>query len=192
MPILRPRKCTGTAVIQACSTWVADLMAQGWDAYLATFTFDEIPGSMHARVAQMHRDVTAVYSRLATRMVRKPRSAKWAPLLPRGLFAPDLPVPKRRTTPVQEPPTNDGLHFQGVFVANRWGRLVDPLDFHFKQKQATYVTGKLRPIDVRRIDGNPEYVTEYALKGLKRFDTDHLLVLPRCLGELPVKIRGGS
>ena len=164
-------------------------MAEGRDAYLATFLFDELPGSVHVRIAQMHRDVTAVFSRLITRIVRKPRSPLWAPLLPVGFFAPDLPIPKKRATPVQEPPTNDGLHMHGMILANRLGRLKDPLDLHFEQKRAIYLTGRLRTIDVRRIERNPEYATEYALKGLKRpcFGPDHLLVLPRTIDELSNK-----
>lgn len=188
------RICTRTpATIDAYGTWVADLAAQGWDAYFATLMFDDVPGAMQAQIAQMHRDVTAVYSRLATRTVRKPRSPEWAPLLPRGLFAPDLPVPKRRSTLFHEPPANDGLHMHGIILANRLGRLREPLDQHFEQKKRTYLIGNLRTIDLRRIDGNPKYVTAYALKGLARscFNVDHLLVLPRCVDELPSKVRGG-
>lgn len=169
-------------------------MAQGWAAYLVTLMFHELPGPMQAQIAQMHDAAKAVYSRLATRMVRKPRSAKWAPLLPRGFFAPDLPVPKQRATPVQEPPTNDGLHMHGVILVNRSGRLKEPLDRHIPQQPRTYVTGSLRTIDVRRIDRNPEYVTAYALKGLNRpcFSADDVLILPRSLGELPLKVLGGA
>lgn len=190
------RICTSapTAIIDAYARWVADLTAQGWDAYLATLMFHDLPGSMPAQIAQMHHAVTGVYSRLATRVVRKPRSPIWAPLLPRAVFAPDLPVPKRRTTPVHAPAANDGLHLHGVLLANRFGRLKEPLDEHFEQKQATYLTGRLRTIDLRRIEGSPDYVINYALKGLKRqcFSTDDLLVLPRALGELRLNIPRGS
>jgi hypothetical protein len=185
MPDLRPRIWTGMAITEAYARWVADHTAQGWDAYLATFMFDELPGSVHARIAQMHRHVTAVFSRLVTRTVRKPRSPSWAALLPRGFFAPDLPVPKRRATLVSEPPVNDGLHLHGIILTNGLGRLREPLDRHFEQR--TYRVGRLR-----KIDDNPEYTTAYALKGLKRpcFGADDVLVLPRCLSELPVV--GGS
>jgi hypothetical protein len=179
---------TDTTIIRAYARWFAGLVAQGWDPYLVTLTFDELPGSMQAQIAQMHHAAMAVYSRLVTRMVRKPRSPSWASRLPRAVFAPDLPVPKRRTTPVQEPPANDGLHLHGVILLNGSGRLIEPLDQHFQRR--TYLIGKLRPIVARRIDSDPGYVTAYALKGLKRscFDTDHLLVLPRSLSELPHKV----
>ena len=120
------RKCTGTAVIEAYGTWVADQMAEGWDAYMATLMFHELPGSMQAQIAQMHHAAMGVFSRLATRMVRKPRSPEWAPLLPRAIFAPDLPVPKRQraTGPFRDPPANDGLHMHGIILANRSGRIL--------------------------------------------------------------------
>lgn len=154
---------------------------------MATLMFHDLPGSMPAQIAQMHQAAMAVFSRLATRLVRKPRSPAWAPRLPRAVFAPDLPVAKRRATLVCEPPANDGLHLHGIMLTNGLGRLREPLDRHFQQRLRTYLVGKLRTIDVRRIERDPEYATTYALKGLKRqcFNTDDMLVLPRCLGELP-------
>ena len=120
-------------------------------------------------------------------MVQKPRSPVWVPLLPKGIFVPNLPVFKKSKVPVQDVSTNNGLHMHGVLVAHRWGRLTNPLDLHFQQKRATYVTKKIRSIDVVSIEKRPKYTTEYAGKGLKRpcFNTDHVLVLPRTLSELP-------
>ena len=82
--------------------------------------------------------------------------------------------------------TNNGVHMHGIILANRWGRLTDPLDVHFRDKRATYVAGKIRSINVVKIKDRPQYTTEYAGKGLKRtcFNTDHVLILPRTLSEL--------
>jgi hypothetical protein len=192
VPNISDRKCGGMAVIDACGTWVADLMAQGWDAYLATLMFHDLPGSMQAQIAQMRQAAMGMFSRLVTRTVRHPRSPKMSRLLPRAVFAPDLPVSKRRTMPVDEPPANDGLHMHGIILANRLGRLREPLNLHVEQKLATYQTGRIRKIDIRPIDYAPERATAYALKVLKRpgFGPDDLLVLPRCLSELPLKVRG--
>ena len=176
-----------STLIEGYATWVADLMSHGWDGYLATLMFDDLPGSLESQIAQMHLGATGMFRRLMTRMVRKPRSPEWSPLLPKGVFAPDLPVSKRRATELfRDPPANDGLHLHGIILASRAGRLTDGLDLHFQQKRAIYLTGRLRTIDVQRIDRNPEYATEYALKGLKRpcFGPDHLLVLPRTIDEI--------
>ena len=183
-----------SSLVEAYGNWVSEWVLRGWDAYLATLMFHDLPGSMQAQIAQMHHAAMGVFSRLATRMVRKPRSADWAPLLPRAVFAPDLPVTKHSPEPPRDPPTNDGLHMHGIILANRSGRLKEPLDQHFEQKRSTYLIGTLRTIDLRIIDRDPWKATEYALKGLKRscFNADHLLVLPRSLGELQDKVLGGA
>jgi hypothetical protein len=75
----------------------------------------------------------------------------------------------------------------GILVANRWGRISEPLDVHFAEKLEEYLTGNLRHIDVQQITRTPGYVAEYGMKGLKRpsFSTDNILILPKTLGELP-------
>jgi len=75
----------------------------------------------------------------------------------------------------------------GIVVANRWARIPETLDVYFEENLGTYLTRKLRHIDVRRITHSAEYVTEYGMKGLKRwtFSEDDILVLPRTLSELP-------
>jgi hypothetical protein len=120
-------------------------------------------------------------------MIRKPRSPVWAPFLPKGIFVPDLPVPKRSKQGIRDVSINDGLHMHGIVVANRWARIPETLDVHFEEEAGTYLTSKLRHIDVQRITHRAEYVTEYALKSLKRrtFSEDDVLVLPRGLSELP-------
>jgi hypothetical protein len=135
----------------------------------------------------MERELLRWYGRLATRSVRKPRSPRWAPLLPRGVFVPDLPVFKRSKQNLRDVIINDGLHVHGIVVANRFGRISEPLDEHFSKNLEKYLTGNLRYIDIEPITRTAGYVTEYAMKGLKRpiFSMDHVLVLPRSLGELP-------
>ena len=57
----------------------------------------------------------------------------------------------------------------------------------FRRNLEKYLTGNLRHIDVERITHMAKYVTGYGMKGLKRpmFSPDHILVLPKTLGELP-------
>ena len=82
---------------------------------------------------------------------------------------------------------NDGLHMHGIVVANRLGRISEPLDKHFSKKLEKYLTGNLRHIDIEPITRTAGYVTEYAMKGLKRpmFSMDNILILPKTLRELP-------
>jgi hypothetical protein len=174
-------------LIQGYGNWVQQHLNEGWDGYLFTFLFNQLPGSLRAMGQQMERELLRWYGRLATRTVRKPRSPKWAPLLPKGIFVPDLPVFKRSKQDLRDVVINDGLHMHGIVVANRLGRISEPLDVHFGRKLEEYLTGNLRHIDVQPITRKPGYVTGYGMKGLKRpsFSPDQILVLPRTVGELP-------
>src|SRR5260370_27031900 len=72
--------------------WIQQQIDDGWDAYLFSFMFSQLPGSLETKTQQMEREILRWYGRLATRTVRKPRSPQWAPLLPKAIFVPDLPV----------------------------------------------------------------------------------------------------
>jgi len=115
-------------------------------------------------------------------MVRKPRSPKWAPLTPVGIFIPDKPVPKFRKgqkSTIADVSINDGLNMHGIVLGNRWGRIRVPLDQYFEENARTYVTGKIRNIDVQRLTHEPGYVVGYALKSLlkRTASNDDILVL---------------
>jgi hypothetical protein len=102
------------ALIQAHGAWAQQWLDRGWDGYLFTFLFNQLPGSRHAMVQQMHQQILRWYGRLATRTVRKLRSPVWVPFLPKGIFVPDLPVPKRSKQDIRDVSTNDGLHMHGI------------------------------------------------------------------------------
>jgi hypothetical protein len=117
----------------------------------------------------MHQEVETMYGRLATRMVRKPRSPKWVGLLPIGLFSPDLPVPKLKLSnksTIADVSINDGLHMHGIVLGNRWGRIPIGLHEHFEEKMHHYLTPKIRRIHVEPIRYEAAEVVSYALKGL--------------------------
>ena len=149
--------------------------------------FSQLQGSLGSKSQRMESELLRWYGRFATRTVRKPRSPQWAPLLPKGIFVPDLPVAKKSKQDLRDVFINDGLHMHGIGVANRLGRIPESLDVHFAERLDEYVTGNLRHIDVERITHMAKYVTSYAMKGLKRpmFSPDQILVLPKTLRELP-------
>jgi hypothetical protein len=174
-------------LIYSYGVWVQQQIGNGWGGYLVTFVFNPLPGSLGTKTQQMEQEVVRWYGRLATRTVRKPRSPHWAPLLPKGIFVPDFPVYKKSKQDLRDVVINDGLHVHGIVVANRLGRISEPLDVHFAEKLEEYLTDNLRHIDVQPITRTPGYVTEYGMKALKRpsFSTDNILILPKTLGELP-------
>ena len=170
------------ARIQAHAQWIQRFLDAGWDGYLFTVLFNNLPGKRDAKIIQMHQEVTTLYSRLAKAMLRKRRSPKWAGYFPIAIFSPDLPVPKSRNgqkSTIADVSTNDGLHLHGIVLANRWGRVRVPLVEYFEEHGGQYLTEKTRNIDVQRITHDPGYVVEYALKGLTRGTSsdDDVLVL---------------
>ena len=175
-------------IISAYGQWIRRHSNSGWEVHLFTFVFKQLPGPRDAKVAQMFDEVTRVYGRLVTRMVRKPRSSRWAALLPRAMFFSELPIAKHRDHKerLRHVRPNDGLHIHGLVAAKRLERIRDPLDEHFREHMDDYLIGKIDEIDVRPITKNPSYTTQYGAKGLKRrtFSSDDVLILPKTLDEL--------
>jgi hypothetical protein len=67
----------------------------------------------------------------------------------------------------------------GIVLGNKWARVRTGLEKHFKEEKDTYVTGKIREINIERYTHNPDYVVDYTLKSLKRRTSspDDVLVL---------------
>jgi hypothetical protein len=126
---------------------------------------------------------------LINRVVRKPASENWAWLLPKGVFFPDVPGLRPSKQSLRDVKVNEGLHFHGVVVANRWARMKTSLDAHFREKGAEYLSDTLRRIDIEAITHDPAFVVDYGGKAIKRarFSMDHVLVLPKASSELPAK-----
>src|SRR5215204_195395 len=182
------RKMTASS-IQGYAAWVADYVEKGWDPYILSFMFQQVPGSRASVLKQMQRDVVRVYAISLTRIVRKPRHNAEQGRLPLWLAVPDLPVPKCQKLSLRDATLNDGLHYQGIALIPPGSRLKDGLDVHFRQHQALYVRPehRLTRIHVKPVSHDPDYVTKYVLKSLsrQRFSLDEVLVLPRSRSELP-------
>jgi hypothetical protein len=172
-------------IIGGFGTWVEQHINDGWDGYLFTFMFNQLHGSQDSQRRQMHEEITAVYRKLVTRVVRKPNSPKNLDLLPRGIFFPDRPVARRQQHCLRDVSVNDGFHMHGVLVLPSTSRLKVGLDEHFQENAALYKTPKLYRIDVRPITHSPDHVTQYAGKALKswQFNEDDMLILPESVGE---------
>jgi hypothetical protein len=169
-------------LIQAHAHWIKGFLDAGWDGYLFQVMFHQLAGSRKTMIIQMQQEVTRVYNRLGTRMVRKTWSPRWAGYLPVGLFVPDLPVPKKRKSKkstIADVSINDGLHMGGIVLGNKWGRVRNGLEKHFQEEEDKYVTGKIREINIERITHNLDDVVDYTFKGPKRrtVSLDDVLVL---------------
>jgi hypothetical protein len=177
---------TENKIIRAYGGWIKEHVELGWDAYLFTFMFNQLPGSREARIQQMHQEITTLYRKFVTRAVRKPTSRNWADLLPKGVFFPDGPAYKKTKQRLRDVTVNDGLHMHGIVVATRARRLKEGLDRHFREQRTLYQTQKMYRIHVEPIDHSAVYVTGYAGKALKtpRCLNDDILVLPRSVDEI--------
>jgi hypothetical protein len=200
----RSRKCTSIAdfanihfrhnvrldaskLIGGYVIWLHQMLDEGWEPYLCTFVFHALGGSSVQKREQIRNQITKWYGRLATRTVHDPRSPKQALLLPKGIFVPDLPVFKRLKQSLKDAAVNEGLHMHGIMIANRGGRIAEPLNVHTERNLDKYLVDNIRHIDIRPITDDLAHVVDYALKGLKRptFSPDDILVLPRTVSELP-------
>ena len=181
-------------LLDAYSDWIRFYVDEGWEAFLLTFMFRQLPGAPAAQLAVMQDEITRVYATLATRVVRKPRSPRWSQYLPRGIFVPDRPVYKRRKMPLRDVSINNGLHMHGIMVAQPFigsgtTRLRERLDHHFMRNIHLYLNDRLLHLHIEPITHRPGYATRYAMKALKlpAFDFDQVLILPRSLRELPTR-----
>jgi hypothetical protein len=171
-----------TEIIDGWRMMIVRHMMKGWDAYLVSFLFHEIPGSKEAKKIQMYREIERVYNRLATRMVRKTWSPTQAVNLPVGIFLVDFPVHKRRAqkkSTIEDVSINDGMHVGGILLANKWGRIRENLENHFDHENEVYKTGKIRSIGIRQITRDVDKAVNYTFKSLKRRSCtpDDVLVL---------------
>jgi hypothetical protein len=181
-------------ILQSYGKWLDEHFDRGWDGYFFRFVFKQLPGSLETQVQQMYAEISKVYARLATRVVRNPRSRRQSGFLPKGVFFPDFPVPKRGKHSLIDVSINNGLHMHGIVLAKRTERLRESLWVHFSKNMELYLTDKIQRIRATQITVKPEKVAEYSGKALKRrrISTDHILVLPRSIKELPTKSIMGS
>jgi hypothetical protein len=171
-------------LINAFDDWTQSLIDAGWSPYLLTFMFSPLPGNQNSKIHQMRREVEKFYSKLLTRVVRRPNSSCDKPVL----FAfVDLPVAKKDKISTIDAVVNDGLHFHAIVLIPPNSRLSVPLDLHIASLSQVYL-GDRRKLD--HIDVKPFYteksfrVVDYALKALKKkLDYDDFLIFPKASSE---------
>jgi hypothetical protein len=176
-------------IVKGWMHWMQDRWDEGYDLYLFTFMFNELSGNERAKLAQMESELYGFYGRLATRIAKKPASHAGHRLLPRMVLHPDTNFYKSQPIPLGHAKTNDGLHFHGACAADRRGKVKRFLDDYFEECQSEFVTPKLRTVHVRRVTHMPDFVTDYALKAMKRglFDGDRMIIFPKSLREIKNK-----
>jgi hypothetical protein len=168
------------------SKWAKVYVDLEWEAYFVTFTFRHIPGSVQEKLRQMHKEICRFYGKLASWVVRSPRSPKCAHLLPRGVFYPDGPCYKREKQALRDVTINDGLHFHGIILVPVKSRLKVPFLQHLRDKRKSYGRGYMLMIHAEPNRDQHRFVADYAGKAVKRgrVSYDDVLVLPRTGAEM--------
>src|SRR4051794_24879472 len=127
------------------TTLVKQYLDQGWQGYLMTIMFNQLPGNDRQKNHQMQVGIDGTYASCLTRIIRNPRKSSSAkPIL---ICCPDRPVRKNKKTRLSEVITNDGLHYHGVLIVPMQSRLKIPVHQHFSENQDYYLrNGILRRI----------------------------------------------
>jgi hypothetical protein len=174
------------ATMEQVYKWTAEYLGLEWKAYFLTFLFRHIPGPAPEKMRQMHREIVRFYGKLASWVVRSPRSPKCAYLLPRAVFFPDGPCYKRQKQALRDVSINDGLHFHGLILVPNKSRLKVPFLQHLRDKKRSYGRGYTLTTHAEPIWDQERFVADYGGKAVKRgrVSYDDVLVLPRTGKEL--------
>jgi hypothetical protein len=189
---LRTMYGTDTQILHAYGQLIQSRLDMGWIGHMISFMFKQLPGSQKVKIYQMQQEISTVFPKIITRVVRNPTSSSKSQHLPIGLFLPDLPVYKKHKQAIPHIMVNDGLHVQGLVVATTKGRLKKvtiPLDLYFHECWWYYLGHKLDKLDVRPITHDEIFVVDYLAKWIKRgvFSTDDILLLPKARDELLIR-----
>jgi hypothetical protein len=184
--LLRKMKACPHGTMAQVEKWTAEYLDLEWEGYFMTFMFRHIPGPDQEKKRQTHKNLARFYGKLASWVVRDPKSPKFAHLLPKAVFFPDVPCYKREKRPLRDVKINDGLHFHGIILVPTRSRLKVPFLQHLRDKRKSYGQGSTLTIHAEPIRDHHRFVADYAGKGVKRgrVSYDDVLVLPRTGAEL--------
>jgi hypothetical protein len=187
-------KSDDVALVEAIISWWSREMEDrvtldGWNTFLVTFMFNHIPEPPPKKLKLMQDSVCRFYSKLVTRIVRKPNSIYQLVNRPRMITAPDYPVFKYEKIGLQAATVNDGLHMHSILAVPLKSRLKEGIASHVAGKSYLYIKPPLRNIHFLPIEGNIKGVTDYALKAVKhrRCRWEDVLFLPKSPSELSGK-----
>jgi hypothetical protein len=160
--------------------WIDD----GWDPFLLTFMF--APLTVKSR---MWDEIDRVYATFVTRVARNPNSQYGRTKRPLLVTCLDGFCQKREKRlsfrGLASNEFNDGLHVHGILVVPPTSRLKQDVPEHFAKCRTLYIKNRLLRINVKPIDSNLSFVTDYAFKGLKTASAslDDIRIFPRAISE---------
>jgi hypothetical protein len=158
----------------------------GWNAYLVTFMFNQIPGGRTVRLKGMSDTLNRFYATFLTRVVRRPQSPFQLSERPLFITLPDYPVPKHDKQRLADITTNGGLHMHAILAVPWQSRLKQDVITHVDRYARLYVKEPLSRIHIGLIENNLNRVGDYVFKSIKRgrCDWDDVIVLPKSTAEV--------
>ena len=158
----------------------------GWNAYLVTFMFKQIPGGKTARIKIISDTLHRFYSTLLTRIVRRPQSPFQLSERPLFITLPDYPVPKHDKQKLADITINDGLHMHAILAVPWESRLKQDVITHVDRYTRLYIKEPLSRINIGLIEENLDRVGDYVFKSIKRSrcEWDDVIILPKSTSEV--------
>lgn len=155
-----------------------DYIDDGFEGYMTTFMFRSLPNNDNIAKNVMRNEITRVYGRFLTEVVRNPWSKKNRNSRPVLLGCPDWPVPKAKKTSAKIGGT--GIHFGSILLIPPFNRLVMGVKDHFERKSVYTRSDYLQRIDTTHVGGDFEKAVGYTFKSLtrRRCTIDDILILP--------------
>jgi hypothetical protein len=154
----------------------------GFEPYIATFLFRSLPASENASKNIMAEEITAVYGRFITEVVRNPWSGRNQTNRPIFIGCPDWPVFKGQRGRLKQQIGTSGIHFAGILLIPPINRLKMGIVDHFEHKHRVYTgAGRhLERIHIQHLDDNIPRTVDYTFKSLKRrrCEIEDVLLLP--------------
>jgi len=180
--------CDMNDYVDGLSELIDDHIDRGFKAYIMTFLFRNLPSSEATSKEVMTSEVRRVFGRFITEVVRNPWSKGSVDRRPVLIGCPDWPVPKSGVGSKHRV-NGSGIHFAGILLVPRVGRLKTSAKRHFHDDRRSYVSPgqSLERIHLERIKKGTSRTVCYNFKSLlrRRCDSDDLLVLPDSLSERP-------
>lgn len=180
---------TRKAYIEAWGRYFEQRMDTGWEGYLITLMFKQIPGSEATKLQVMERELYRVYATHLSRLFRRPNAPGNRGKLPIWIASPDYPVAKHEKVLLEEVSINNGLHLHVAALYHRDRRFAGSIEDHFADFMHIYIHGnhELLRMHISPIETEEVYVVGYGLKTVVKrasIGVDGLIVLPRTSGEV--------
>lgn len=175
--------------IAAWAKYLEQKEDEGKRLYFLSVLYKPIKGTDANIRRRMFLGMEDMYARLQARMFGNPWDPKVATKLPIFLCCLDWPVIKKtagRNFKDWDTRVNGGAHLHALGVMPKRSELGYGLEKHFRHDGGDYLgrSSPLIDIDAERIRERLPFVTDYALKGLKRSrNSDDWLILPASRGE---------